>query len=203
MKSIFTIHRKLFVQLSDGSYVSYQNLGMKTTGNAGGSIGAGNTTNVQGTLGNAKATTSTLDWKNMTSDQREARKAELYAKKKTISDNAANQVNQNATADAIRQNEKKLNGLYQDKLSNPNTTIEDKKKILNQNTREAKNIVKQNGPAKVTGTNAFMNNTQFNSNRLTPKSSMGWGKKAMIGTGIAAGLYGGYKLLGGGNKKED
>ena len=207
MRAIFTINRKLFAQLVDGTYASYQNLGMKTTGNAGSSIGTGSTGNIQGTLGNAKATTSTLDWKNMTAEQRAARKAELYEKKKTISNNAAKQVNSNAKNDAIRQNEKKLNSLYQDKLSNSNTTQKERNKILNQNTKEAKNIVKQNSPTKITGgSNAFMNNTQFNPNRLTtstPKPGMSFGKKAMIGTGIAAGLYGGYKLLNSGNKKEE
>ena len=116
MKAIYTIRRKIFAILADGTGVSYQQLGMGTTGNAGSSIGSGGSANTGGTLGTAGATTSKLG--KMTSKQRQAKIAEIRAKRNNITQNASNIVNTNAIEAETRNIRRDFNTASHDQLSN-------------------------------------------------------------------------------------
>ena len=219
MKSIFTIHRKLFAILSDGTGVSYQQLGMNTTGSAGSSIGSGGTANSSGTLGTARATTSKLD-KNMTSDQRQAKIAEIRAKKNNITQNASNIVNTNAIEAEQRNIRRDLNTTNHDQLSNlgrqeslarkngntqaMNAANKGKMNILNQNDQAASTLANTYTP-KITGNNAFMNHSTLNSNRLNPGMKFNLGKtgKFLVGAGAIAGTALAANHFLGKSKKEE
>lgn len=201
MKIIYTIRRKLFAILSDGTGVSYQQLGMNTSGNAGSSVGGGGATNTSGTLGTAGATTSKLG--KMTSDQRQAKIAEIRAKKNNITQNATNIVNTNTINAEQRNIRRDLNATNHDQLSNlgrqeslakksgntqaMNAANKGKMNILNQNKQAASTLANTYTP-KITGNNAFMNHSTLNSNRLNPgmKFNLGRTGKILVGTGALA-----------------
>ena len=202
MKAIYIIRRKIFAILSDGTGVSYQQLGMGTTGNAGSSIGSGGSANTGGTLGTAQATTSKLG--KMTSEQRQARIAEIRAKKNNITQNASNIVNNNAIEAGARNIRRDLNTASHSQLSDLGRQANLAKKsgnvqamnaanaginnITSQN-KQAANIMSRTYTPRVSGNNAFMNQSTLNPNRLNPNTGFKFGRtgKILAGAGAIAG----------------
>lgn len=206
MKVIYTIKRKLYAILADGTGVSYQQLGMNTSGNAGSSIGSGGTANTNGTLGTAKATTSKLG--KMTTEQRQAKIAEIRAKKNNITQNASNIVNNNAIEAETRNIRRDFNTASHDQLSNlgkqktlarqsGNTQAMDAAQkgitnITNRNQAAAATTASMYTP-RVSGNNAFMNHSTYNPNRLKVNNGfnfmngMGRTGRFLVGAGAIAG----------------
>ena len=198
----FTIRRKLFAILLDGSGVSYQQLGMNTTGNAGSSVGSGGAVNTAGTLGTAKATTSKLG--KMTSDQRQAKIAEIRANKNKITQNASNIVNTNAIEAETRNIRRDFNTASHDQLSNlgKQKTLARQSgniqamdiaqkgidNITNRNKAAAATTASMYTP-KVSGNNVFMNHSTLNPKRLSPNTGFKFGRtgKILAGAGAIAG----------------
>ena len=202
MKAIYTIRRKIFAILSDGTGVSYQQLGMGTTGNAGSSIGSGGSANTGGTLGTAGATTSKLG--KMTSKQRQAKIAEIHAKKSNITQNASNIVNTNAIEAETRNIRRDFNTASHDQLSNlgKQKTLARQSgntQAMNAAQKGIDNITSRNQAAaattasmytpRVSGNNAFMNQSTLNPKRLNPNTGFKFGRtgKILAGAGAIAG----------------